>query len=412
MTTFLSKKGTLGAALSLSVATIGAGTIALPSTFEDCGIIPVVAFMILVGVFTVISIDYLILCVETVQLRSYEDISRELLGLFFEQLARWMLIVFNIGVAAGYIVVIGDIFELLLPIIRVYLPFFDDPMRITLAIWACVMLPLACVPQVSSLRFVSIVAIASTFFISGVITYRYFAPQHPSATERRHGAKYISLSRRMVLTLPILMFSFDCQTLVFQLYAGIGEKTQKGMRKVSILSILVTGLVYFTLGLFGYLSNTPHVHGNILTNYDPVKDRLFAVGDAMYSFTVITAYVLVLFPCRDAAFILLYGYSTATHESCHDAISTKDNLIATCLLSVISLLLALKAPGILFIIALLGGLCSSSFCFTLPAAFRLRLHALGIAPASSWELFVALAMLSLGCIGGVMGTVVLCTGMS
>ncbi|ESL10008.1 amino acid permease [Trypanosoma rangeli SC58] len=331
---------------------------------------------------------------------------------FLSQLTCWMLIVFNIGVAAGYIVVIGEIFEPLLPIIKVYIPFLDGPMRITSAIWACVMLPLACIPQVSSLRFVSVVAIASTFVISGVITYRFFAPLHPPATQESHRVKYISLSRRMVLTLPILMFSFDCQTLVFQLYASIAEQTRKGMRKVSILSVGVTGTVYFTLGLFGYLSNTPHVSGNILANYDPIKDRLFAVGDVMYSFTVITAYVLVLFPCRDAVFILLYGYSTATHESYHGAIPTLDNLMATCLLSIISLLLALKAPGILFIIALLGGLCSSSFCFTLPAAFRLRLHALGVTPASSRELFVAFVMLSLGCIGGVMGTAVLITGMS
>ncbi|KAF8283428.1 putative amino acid permease-like protein [Trypanosoma cruzi] len=412
MVSLCSKKGPLGAALSLSVATIGAGTLTLPLTFEDCGILPVIAFMVLVGAFTVISIDYLILCVDNVQLRSYEEISRQLLGRTFEEVARWMLILYNVGVAAGYIVVIRELLDPLVPIIRGHFPFLDSSMRIIVIVWAFLMLPLTCIPQITSLHFVSLMAIASTFVVSGLIAYRYFVPFHSTAAQEGHAVKYFSLSRRMVLALPILMFSFDCQTLVFQIYAGIGEQTPKGMRKVSIISIGITGMVYWAVGLFGYLSNTPHVHGNILTNYNPIEDKLFAVGDAMYSFTVIIAYVLVLFPSRDAVFTLLYGYSSTTCDYFDAAISTKDNLIASFLLSTLSLLLALKAPGIVFIIALLGGLCSSTLCFIYPATFRIRLHALGIAPASSWELFIAFVMLGLGFIGGVMGSVVMFTGMS
>ncbi|RNC37538.1 amino acid permease, partial [Trypanosoma cruzi] len=247
MVSLCSKKGPLGAALSLSVATIGAGTLTLPLTFEDCGILPVIAFMVLVGAFTVISIDYLILCVDNVQLRSYEEISRQLLGRTFEEVARWMLILYNVGVAAGYIVVIRELFDPLVPIIRGHFPFLDSSMRIIVIVWAFLMLPLTCIPQITSLHFVSLMAIASTFVVSGLIAYRYFVPFHSTAAQEGHAVKYFSLSRRMVLTLPILMFSFDCQTLVFQIYAGIGEQTPKGMRKVSIISIGITGMVYWAV---------------------------------------------------------------------------------------------------------------------------------------------------------------------
>ncbi|KEG14952.1 amino acid permease [Trypanosoma grayi] len=368
--------------------------------------------MVLVGAITILSIDYLILCVEQLQLRSYEEISGALLGRSFEEVVRWMLIVYNIGVAAGYIVVIGEIFAPLLPIISEQIPLLSTPTRIMIAVWAFIMLPLSCIPQMSSLRFVSVLAITATFVVSGVIAYRYIFPLDPRATHNEREIKYISLSSRTVLALPILMFSFDCQTLVFQVYASISERTRKGMATVATLSIIITGIVYGIVGLFGYLSNTPNVHGNILTNYNPIKDRVFAVGEAMYSVTVTTAYVLVLFPCRDAVFILLYGFNSATHDNFHNAISTKDNLIASSLLSLLSILLALGAPGILYIIALLGGLCSGTICFTYPAAFRLRLHALGVCKASPSELCMAYLMLTLGLVGAMMGTVVAFTGIS
>ncbi|KAH9601537.1 Amino acid transporter [Trypanosoma melophagium] len=412
MVSIFSRKGPVGAALSLSVTTIGAGILAIPSTLEDCGILLVAFLMVVVGVFTVISIDYLVICIETLQLRSYEEISGALLGRTFEEIARWMLIVYNVGVAAGYIVVIGEIFNPIMPIVSEYFTVLSSPTQAMVAIWMFVMLPLSCIPAVSSLRFVSVLAIAATFFISGVIVYRYFVPVDPDKASNNKKINYFSLSNRTILALPILMFSFDCQTLVFQIFASIAEKTRKGMAKVATLSIFITGLIYGMVGLFGYLSHTTHVHGNILTNYDPIRDKVFAVGDVMYSITVITAYVLVLFPCRDAIFILLYGYSNATRDSFHAAISFKDNMIASILLSVLSVLLAFKAPGLVFIIALLGGLCSSTLCFIYPAAFRLRMHTLGICTASYQELFVAFAMLFLGFISAAMGTLMGFSGIS
>ncbi|ORC91922.1 amino acid permease [Trypanosoma theileri] len=407
-----SRKGLLGAALSLSVTTIGAGILAIPSTLDDCGILLVVLLMIVVGIFTVISIDYLVICIETLQLRSYEEISGALLGRTFEEIARWMLIVYNVGVAAGYIVVIGEIFSPMMPIVSEYFTLLSNPTRVMVAIWMFVMLPLSCIPAVSSLRFVSILAITATFVVSGVIVYRYFFPIDIDSAPDNSSIKYISLSNRTILALPILMFSFDCQTLVFQIYASIADNSRKCMAKVATLSIFITGLIYGMVGLFGYLSHTSHVHGNILTNYDPIRDKIFAVGGVMYSITVITAYVLVLFPCRDAIFILLYGYSNASRESFHALISFKDNMIASIILSVLSVLLALKAPGLVFIIALLGGLCSSTLCFIYPAAFRLRMHTLGICTASNQELFMAFAMLSLGFISAAMGTAVGISGIS
>lgn len=335
-------------------------------------------------------------------MKSYEDISRELLGRYCEEAVRWILIIYTIGIASGYIVVMGEIFTPLLPIIQPYIPFLSNSTHVMLFAWAFVMLPLSCIPHITKMNYISIVAISATFLISAIIVYRFFAPvsgkrNHPKVT-------YFSTGERALLALPVLMFSFDCQSLVFQIYTNLGKVTRGNMAKVAILSVGITSCVYATVGLFGYLTNAPHITGNILTNYDPLKDHLFAFGEAVYSLTVITAYVLVLFPSRDAVFILLFGFNTNTHELAHEAITTRQNLTVSVLLSLLSVVLALRARGIVFIIALLGGLCSSTLCFTYPASFRIMLHARGLDRCKPLEFAMAVFMLIFGVVGGIVGT--------
>lgn len=398
----VSGRGVVGAALSLSVTTIGAGVLVIPSTFQDGGICFVVGMLVFVGAMTVLSIDYLIRCIDCLHLKSYEDISRELLGRWFEETVRWILILYNIGMAAGYIVVIGEIFTPILPLIQPYLPFLTDSSHVMIMAWAFVMLPLSCIPKITKMNYISFVAITATFLISTIIVYRYFVPY--DGKHNRGKVTYLSLNERTLLAMPVMMFSFDCQSLVFQIYNNLKTGTRANMMRVASLSISITGLVYLVVGLFGYLTHTPDITGNILTNYDPFKDHLFMFGEAVYSFTVMAAYVLVLFPCRDALFIFLYGHNTATHELAHAAITTRQNLVASVLLSTLSIFLAMQVTGIVVVIALLGGLCSSTICFSYPAAFRIMLHIRGLDRCKPMELATAICMLVFGVLGGILGT--------
>nr|AAO88098.1 amino acid permease AAP8LD [Leishmania donovani] len=398
----VSGRGVVGAALNLSVTTIGAGVLVIPSTFQDGGICFVVGMLVLVGVMTVLSIDYLIRCIDCLHLKSYEDISRELLGRWFEEAVRWILIFYNIGMAAGYIVVIGEIFTPILPLLQPYLPFLTDSSHVMIMTWAFVMLPLSCIPKITKMNYICFVAITATFLISAIIVYRYLVPYDGKHNHAK--VTYLSVSERALLAMPVMMFSFDCQSLVFQIYNNLRTVTRANMMRVASLSVSITGLVYLVVGLFGYLTHTPNITGNILANYDPFKDHLFAFGEAVYSFTVMAAYVLVLFPCRDAVFIFLYGHNTATHELAHAAITTRQNLVTSILLSALSIFLAMQVTGIVVVIALLGGLCSSTICFSYPAAFRIMLHIRGLDRCKPMELVTAISMLVFGVLGGSLGT--------
>lgn len=399
----VSKSSVLASALSLSVTTIGGGVLVLPSANQEAGIFLVLLVILLDVFFTILSIDYLVLCVDRLNLRSYEDIARELLGRFSEEIVRWILIVYTVGIAAGYILIVGEIFTPLLPYIQETVPFINSTKAICALLWAFVMLPLSCIHQINHIHFVSALAIFATLSISSIIIYRYFVPFDGAPISS--DINYFSLfSAKSFLSLPIVMFSFDCQALVFQLYVNLKNSNRKNMLKVSLLSTFITTLAYTCVGIFGYLSFPGIVNGNILKLYDPLNDHLFGIGAGFYSITIIIAYCLVIFPCRDAVFLLLYGFNDASGNEYSASISKRKYLVVSFAISFISFFLAIMSSSIMFIIGLLGGLCSSTVCLIYPSLFRLALHFRSIERCTGKELLVALGMLCFGFFGGILGT--------
>lgn len=401
---FLSQGSVFPAALSVSVTTIGAGVLVLPSANQEAGIFLVLFFLFIDALLTIASIDYLVICIDKLNLRSYEDISRELMGRLSEEIVRWVLITYTCGIAAGYIVVIGEIFTPMIPVLQMVFPFLSTTKHVISLVWLLVMLPLSCIHQINKIHIVSFLAVVTTTIISCIIAYRFFVPF--SEVPKDVKINFFSLfSKKALLALPIVMFSFDCQALVFQVYVNLKKVTRRNMLKVSILSVSITTAAYACVGIFGYLSFRGLLDGNVLKMYDPLSDHLFALGVGLYSLTIVIAYCLVLFPCRDAVLILVFGYNAATqNDTTHEEIPQSTHLTVSIVLSFISYVLAVSSSGIMFIIAILGGICSSTICFIYPALFRLALHVRGIEKCSPAGMALALGMLAFGVCGGIIGT--------
>lgn len=208
-----------------------------------------------------------------------------------------------------------------------------------------------------------------------------------------------------VLSMPIMLFSFDCQSLVFQIYHSLADPSVPAMTRVATLSTSMCFFVYAAAGLFGYLSHGQYIRDNILNNYDPNKDMVFAVAYALYVIPVNLAFALVLFPVRDAIFNYVFHTTGGDDEESH--VSDYHYNITSFGLATLALVLALMTPGLVSIFALLGALCGSTLCFIYPAAYRLRLHYMRvIKPRKSYSLAVMWSMAAVGVFGATMGTAV------
>ncbi|CAJ1011721.1 putative Transmembrane amino acid transporter protein/Tryptophan/tyrosine permease family [Leishmania naiffi] len=470
----LSSGSILGASLSLAVTTMGAGILTLPSAYADAGVIPATLILVSVGIITVFSIDYIILSVDKLGRNSYEELTRELLGKKVEEVVRWMLIIYNTGSAIGYLVVFEDLVAPMQPLITSYLPLLTTPKHSLLSFWAVAILPLSCVPTLGALHISSFLAISATSFICIIIIFRYFVPGPTKLSTMTASAMTIDTAsanwcwgKDPLLALPIIMFSFDCQSLVFQIYAGLDDMRRSVMVKVAIISLIVSGVIHASVGLFGYLSNPVDVRDNIISNYDPNMDRLFKVGYILYATPMVLAFALMMFPIRDSIFILWYGYSSASvathvprskdftrlvnqeeelelmvsagnehqykycngfaekhnygsaqkelqhvieakkHHNKIEQILLRDHIIISVTLSTLCVAVALLVPGIVSVVSLLGGLCSSTLCFIVPGLYRWQLHNKNIAPCQTlWEVVLMTFMIAFGVIAAIFGTAV------
>ncbi|ESL09131.1 amino acid permease-like protein [Trypanosoma rangeli SC58] len=429
----MGRDGVLGSALILAVTTIGAGILTLPSAFSDAGVVLALVLLIFVALLTVVSIDYMVLCIDKLGVNSYEQINRELLGRFNEEFVRWMLLIYNTGSAISYLVVLGELIEPLQPTISRYFPWLLTTKHSIFVYWFFVILPVSCVPSISFLRSASFLAIAATCFISSLVVLRYFVPNGggsggADSVRSPYSGKDASdrvmwfSGKHPLLALPIMMFSFDCQSLVFQVYSNLQVMSRRNMMCVSIISLILSAMIHAAVGMFGYLGHPADVRENVMSNFDPRTDPLFAIGYAVYVIPVNLAFVIILFPTRDAIFLMWYGYSSATeavdrgyatdggvrkYETSQHSIPMRDQLIVSVSLSVACITVALAVPGVVSVVALLGAVCSSSLCFTYPALYRFQLHKTGILPYSKyWERPLMLLMLSFGVVGGVFGTIV------
>ncbi|CCW66238.1 unnamed protein product [Phytomonas sp. Hart1] len=458
--------GVLGAALSLSVTTMGAGILTLPSAYADAGIVLATLLMVFIAVMTVYSIDFIVHSIEKLGLNSYEEITRRLFGRKAEEMVRITLVTYLTGCAVSYLVVIGDLLAPLQPILSQYVKILLTPRHTLFLYWAFFVLPLSCVSNLGSLHGISFLAITSTLMISGMVVYRYFVPNSPqvgdSFSKNGKTAAYMNSQmnrvswwwgKNFLLTIPITMFSFDCQSLVFQIYAGLNNMSRRTMFTVATVSLIISTTIHGVVGLFGYLTNPTDVRENIINNYDPTSDRLFAVGYMIYLIPINLAFILLVIPIRDSVFILWYGYSqasVATHVpqpnrfvrivdeeeqiallssennldtesdilmhmiqmkkkalNTIETISMRDHMIVSISLSMICITVALFIPNIVSIIAPLGAICSSTLCFTLPGLYRWKLNQLNISKyANTLEQIQTIALIILGIFSGVVGTIV------
>jgi sodium-coupled neutral amino acid transporter 7/8 len=445
----------VGATLTLAIATVGCGVLALPVAFANAGILLAMTCLICVAMLTVFSCRSIAQAVEKLDLHCYEELSRELLGPSFELAVRGILVFYNLAACVGYVVIISDLFEPLEDNVRAVFPILATSKHTMVAFWFCIMLPMSMVRNISSLRFTSLFAICVAVYLALAIVYRYFVPFHDDGSElsmssvlnlmsyhsltthkhvnplpRQHQPVVANITPRSVqqepaaaqifadfhtawfaawngaatlLSIPILMFSFDCESLVFQIFNSLNKRSVETMTQVATASTVLVSSLYTIIGVFGCLANGPRTTDNILASYNPKADPVFAIAYVFYSVPAVMAYTLTLFPVRDALFNALFNYSVGGHGS-EDRISPAMFRLTSLLLSCLCVVTATVTPGIVSVFALLGGLCSSTLCLTYPAAFRIALHARGLLPAEPWEKRFMYVQVCIGILGAIFGT--------
>ncbi|KAJ9449816.1 Vacuolar amino acid transporter 6 [Diplonema papillatum] len=435
--TWLSKvlpEGSMQAGVfNIASATLGAGALTLPYAFRRSGLGLGVIVLFSGMLATVYSIKLLITVLEAVRyspawtgprnLDSYEDLTLHLFGRRTEFFVEFQIIAFCYGTAIAYIVAVGDILD---PVRKLgFMPSLvkDHYGRqlVIIVFWTLFMFPLSLLKSVNSLRFSSMLGVVSILTLVAACVYhcsikRLTDWRFDCPTDDPHcdvDLRWFRFDGQTLLALPLIMLAYTCQVNVFSIYGELKNATPQRMMKISWLGMFgLCFMVYATMGVFGYLEFLGDTDGNILNNYEPKNNVFLAVAFVAIALTVVVAFPLVVFPCRDSIFQLWMGakaendrlqqiaaavnapgeYEVTSRGSSHVYMpgpgaagglprvypkpSSKRHYIVSIAISFSALLFALAIPEIQVVFSFLGGICSSFLCFVLPAAFIKKMRAI------------------------------------
>lgn len=236
------------------------------------------------------------------------------------------MIVFCFGTAIAYCIAVGDILEPIRTLEGMPESLQGDHGRtmLMLGFWGVLMLPLSLLRSVNSLQFSSFLGVVAILVlvvatVCHCATHR-FVDNWECSGVLHSGDRCIEpialaqFDEGMLTSVPLIMFAFTCQVNVFDVYRELSNPSEAKMMRVSWYGLFgICLMVYGTMGIFGYMDFLETVQGNILINmrYDVGHSAMITCAYVAITLTIVSAFPLVVFPCRESIFSILRAPQTS-----------------------------------------------------------------------------------------------------
>eukprot|EP00761_Pharyngomonas_kirbyi_P006526 gb/GECH01006533.1/.p1 GENE.gb/GECH01006533.1/~~gb/GECH01006533.1/.p1 ORF type:complete len:580 (+),score=102.31 gb/GECH01006533.1/:1-1740(+) len=359
---------------NLSNTILGGGVLALPFAMGISGILLGVFLLLFVGFLAFYSLLVLIRCISWTGKRSYRTVAKAALGNWGTIITDVSMFFACFGVCVAYIVLIGD---LLPPVLHSLVDGPSTPeSTMTWPWWTnrdflkflgmIVVTPLTLLRRMDHLRFTSVLAVFSVFYLVFIVFYR--AVTNPFEIEKNTGPEktgsdfYFDITG-VVQTFSILSFAFSTHFNIYTIYRELKNPTTKRVRTMAGGSFGIVLIIYLLVGICGFFTFYENIKGNILTVYDE-KDTLVQIGRVGLTITILFSYPLLAFPCKQIIDEIFFDSPTES--------SYRDYFIAIGIV-LSSFILAVLIPDISEVFGITGGIFSSILCYILPGLFLLKL---------------------------------------
>ena len=118
---------------------------------------------------------------------------------------------------------------------------------------------------------------------------------------------------------PIPILAFMCHFNVIGVQSSLVDPTRARVRKVIDGSMLISGIITYALGLFGYIWGGSSTQGNILLCFD-FADKVILMGRVGCGITIMLAIAMITLPCRESMLSLGSFYTEWRDPKASDSI--------------------------------------------------------------------------------------------
>jgi len=327
------------------VATVcGGGVLSLPIAFSRAGIIPSTVLMVFAAIITDFAMYILCSCARRTGGRSYGDVAKNAFGPLAEIGVTLLLIFLLCFVLIAYMVLVKDICT---PMVLYVWPglssFFaklaggapdedevvDVASRYILVVILLCTSPLLLKKDLHALRHTCYVGMASAMVLLVGVVHRSIERnvfQEPGLFGKN--VVWVGDLDGIMFAFPIICLSFFSIYNVLSVHGSLVNPTRQRVKLVLDGTIGLCLVLFYVIGLAGYLFAYDETSDNILLNF-PLSYRLILCGRVGYLLTLCFGLPLITLPCREAA-LSLPGQLKAWRQSLRGYTEADDDSDITC----------------------------------------------------------------------------------
>ncbi|KAG5488191.1 hypothetical protein LSCM4_08170 [Leishmania orientalis] len=359
--------GHISNVFNMASNTLGIGIVSMAAAFNTTGICLAAIAMTVCGVLVAFSFYLIGVTCELSPYRSWESACRGILFPGADYIAAGVMIFFQLGTMVGFVTATSD---LLVPFTQSSEPggaSGPDAASVllhrvmTVLVWAVGMVPLCLPRRVASLRYFSIAGVTLVIcFVLAVVVHSSMA-----GLPHVHELKHFSTGIDAVNGLTLFIFAFLGHGLCFRVFDEMPSPSATNLFIDGCGSVSLIGVLYFSVGFFGYAEFGLNISGSIFKYYHIRSDPLMLAAYIGILLKICVAYALSGQACRLPIYYVLNRNIDFSSRLLHVGI--------TLLLCVCSLAMGMLVPDINIVFQLLGSICGGVFAFLMPAFFVMYL---------------------------------------
>ncbi|XP_024970065.1 amino acid transporter AVT6C-like [Cynara cardunculus var. scolymus] len=371
-----------GAVFNVSTSIIGAGIMSIPATFKVLGVVPAFILIVLIGWLVDVSVEFMLRFTYAGGSTTYAGLMKESFGRIGSVTVQICVMIQNLGCLIIYLIIIGDVLSgdqsgegsVHLGVLQEWfgIHWWNTRDVAILIVVVFVMLPLVLFRRVESLSMSSAVAVLLAVVFVGICSAMAISAAIKGQSK---SIKLLPQLNNQVAfynlftAIPVIVTAF---TFHFNVHAiGVELGKPAAMASAVHISLVVCALIYFCIGLFGYILFGDSIEADILVNFDHASGSM--VGSVLndivrlsYAFHLMLVFPLLNFSLRSNIDEFLFPDKSLLAKDSKRFVSLTFVLLAA------AYLMAIAIPNIWYFFQFMGSTSAVSLAFIFPGAIALR----------------------------------------
>lgn len=313
------------AVFNLVTTVVGAGIMGLPATMRALGIPLGIVALVAMALLTQVSLEMLIKTTTVQQVWSYGDLVDQECGSKWRLVLDVSVVINNFGLCIVYLIIIADVLSGTWSSVGSAHPgvlrewsggsdeWWNSRFIVLAAVTLLVILPLAAMRHVDSLKYTSFISVLLALVFLVVILVITVIKLAKGTLPTPRWVPFVQAPNFLAAVcsvFPILATAYACHFNIHPIYVELKDRTEQNMTSVTRVALASCFGIYLLTTLTGYLLFGDNTASDVLANFDrPILEGVKGLNDVVrlsYALHVALVFPVIYYSLRNTTDELLF----------------------------------------------------------------------------------------------------------